>query len=356
VLAVQPAYLHRFGAYLNTKSNTITQLQYVYTGQAGGTGLNGSATYSYAVPANDGGNWWTYAAANIFTSTSAVPSMPWRNPATATEGMMWGRVQNGATGLYVDDATVTVSGGPTVKTDGNGYYVATLIPAAAAGTVHSTVASKSGMISQTNAGSTVLAGDVVRYDFILNQGLAAPGSLSATTVSTSQVNLAWIDNATNETGYVVSRSLTAGGPYADIATLAANSVGYTNTGLNSSTTYYYVTRATNASTASPNSNEAAATTQTPPTPPSITGQPQNQTVPAGSTVVMGVTASGTLPLSYQWRWHGTNLPGASGTSLTLNNAAVNQSGPYSVRVTNVYGSTTSQVATLTVTPIFRPEA
>src|SRR6185436_3350281 len=46
------------GAYLNTKSNTITQLQYVYTGQAGGTGLNGSATYSYAVPANDGGNWW----------------------------------------------------------------------------------------------------------------------------------------------------------------------------------------------------------------------------------------------------------------------------------------------------------
>jgi hypothetical protein len=158
------------GAYLNSKADVVSQLQYAYTGQAGGAGFNGTVTYSYGVPntAADGGDWWSYAAANIFITPATVPAMPWRNPATATEGMMWGRVQDARTGLYVDDATVTVAGRPSVKSDGNGYYVATLIPATAGGTVYSATASKSGMLSQTKAGATVLAGDVVRYDFILN--------------------------------------------------------------------------------------------------------------------------------------------------------------------------------------------
>jgi hypothetical protein len=77
------------------------------------------------------------------------------------------------TGLYVDDATVSVTGGPTVKTDGNGYYVATLIPATAGGTMHATTAGKSGMTSQTITNATVLAGDIVRYDFVLNSGVTA---------------------------------------------------------------------------------------------------------------------------------------------------------------------------------------
>ena len=87
--------------------------------------------------------------------------------------MMWGRVMDAKTGLYVDDATVTVMGGPTVKTDGSGYYVATLIPATASGTVHPAAASKSGMTSQTITNATVLAGDIVRYDFVLNSGVTA---------------------------------------------------------------------------------------------------------------------------------------------------------------------------------------
>jgi uncharacterized lipoprotein YddW (UPF0748 family) len=157
------------GAYLNTKSNTLVQLKYAYYTN----GYNGAVTYSYYVPYasaydTDSGNWWTNVATNLYTTTATVPMMPWRDTNTATEGIMWGQVKDANTGLYVDDATVTVTGGPTVKTDGNGYYVATLIPASAAGTVHSTVASKAGAISATNSTATVLAGDVVRYDFTLN--------------------------------------------------------------------------------------------------------------------------------------------------------------------------------------------
>src|SRR5205823_1364822 len=98
-------------------------------------------------------------------------------------------VSDAQTGLYVDDATVTVTGGPAVKTDANGYYIATLIPATAGGTVHSTRASKTGSTSQTNANATVLAGDIVRYDFVLNASVpSAPSGLTATAVGTSQIN------------------------------------------------------------------------------------------------------------------------------------------------------------------------
>jgi hypothetical protein len=58
----------------------------------------------------------------------------------------------------------------------------------------------------------------------------------------------------------VARGTTAGGPYADIATLPANATSYSNTDLQSRQTYYYVVRAVNAAGASPNSNQASATT------------------------------------------------------------------------------------------------
>ena len=41
----------------------------------------------------------------------------------------------------------------------------------------------------------------------------------------------------------------------------------------------------------------------------VTTPPANQTVSPGSNVVFGVTAGGTLPLSYQWRFNGSNILG-----------------------------------------------
>lgn len=150
------------GAYLNSNSGIASQISYLRS-----KGLKGYATYSYAVANNSAApdDWWAYAAANVNTAVVPTPSMRWRDPATAVEGIMWGRVVDGNTGLAVDDATVTVTGGPTVQTDGNGYYVATLIPATAAGTVHPTTASKTNLPSETIPNATVLAGDIVRYDF-----------------------------------------------------------------------------------------------------------------------------------------------------------------------------------------------
>ena len=83
-------------------------------------------------------------------------------------------------------------------------------------------------------------------------------------------------------------------------------------------------------------------------PPTIASQPQSATNVLGSTATFSVTASGTTPLAYQWRFYGTNLSGQTSATLSLSNVQTNQAGPYTVVVTNVAGSLTSQVATLAV--------
>ncbi len=333
------------GAYLNTDATIANEIYYTR-----GLGLQGNSIYSYAVANNSSpynGDWWAYAAANVYTNAVSTPLMPWRNPSTATEGIVWGRVKDQLTGLYVDDATVTVTGGPTVKTDGNGYYVATLVPASASGTSHAVTASKSGSSPQsTNA--IALAGDVVRYDLSLNAGQPPPPSgLTATALSASQIALAWTDNATNETAYFVARSGTSGGPYTNIVMLASNSVSYTNSGLLPSTTCYYVVRATNSTGISGDSSEASATTFPNPAP-VVISQPKDQVVVISNSATFSVTMAGTPPFNFQWQFNGAPISGATASSFGLSTAQYSDGGNYSVVVTNTVGSTSSSNASLTV--------
>ena len=85
-------------------------------------------------------------------------------------------------------------------------------------------------------------------------------------------------------------------------------------------------------------------------PAAITQGPQSQTNYALESACFAVTASGSPPLYYQWQFNGTNLPGATASTLPLTNLSTNQAGSYQVIVTNNYGSVTSLVATLTVLP------
>lgn len=92
------------------------------------------------------------------------------------------------------------------------------------------------------------------------------------------------------------------------------------------------------------------------TPPSITGQPSNQTTCTGRSASFAVTAAGTQPLSYQWRKgtsnlsNGDNVSGATSSTLTINpSRSGDAASNYNCVVTNTYGSATSNDATLTVT-------
>jgi len=94
---------------------------------------------------------------------------------------------------------------------------------------------------------------------------AAPTSLAATTVSSSQINLSWTDNANNENGFKVEQS-TDGTNFTQIAMLSSNSVSYSVTGLSASTTFFYRVASFNDAGNSTFSNTASATTSAPPPP------------------------------------------------------------------------------------------
>jgi hypothetical protein len=88
---------------------------------------------------------------------------------------------------------------------------------------------------------------------------AAPGGLTATAASSSQINLSWTDASNNESGFKIERSLN-NSTWTAVTTVGQNVTSYSNTGLTAGTLYYYRVRATNASGDSANSNVASATT------------------------------------------------------------------------------------------------
>ena len=86
----------------------------------------------------------------------------------------------------------------------------------------------------------------------------------------------------------------------------------------------------------------------PPSPPNIFSGPQNQTVAVGHTATFNVSATGTLPLSYSWRFNGNPISGATQSQFSITNVQVADGGPYDVVVTNIVGARTSAPAILTI--------
>jgi Pro-kumamolisin, activation domain/Bacterial surface protein, Ig-like domain/Immunoglobulin domain/Immunoglobulin I-set domain/Bacterial Ig-like domain (group 3)/Bacterial Ig domain len=90
-------------------------------------------------------------------------------------------------------------------------------------------------------------------------------------------------------------------------------------------------------------------------PPSFTTQPTNLTLAAGSNAVFSATLNGASPLAFHWWQNGTslvnggNISGATSNVLTLAPVTLANAGNYSLVATNIYGSATSSIATLTVT-------
>jgi alpha-tubulin suppressor-like RCC1 family protein len=87
----------------------------------------------------------------------------------------------------------------------------------------------------------------------------------------------------------------------------------------------------------------------------IANQPANQSVFVGQTAAFNVTATGSQPISYQWRKGGNSLSGATNSSYNIVSAVAGDAGIYSVVVSNASGSVTSSNAVLTVNlPVCTP--
>jgi hypothetical protein len=84
-------------------------------------------------------------------------------------------------------------------------------------------------------------------------------------------------------------------------------------------------------------------------PASIMAQPMSATVTAGQPATFSVSATGTAPLTYQWRKNGTNIGGPASASYTTPATTTADNGAkFDVVVSNSAGTATSTAATLTV--------
>ena len=95
------------------------------------------------------------------------------------------------------------------------------------------------------------------------------------------------------------------------------------------------------------SNPAILTVTAAPVQPTITTQPSSQTAAKGKTASFSVVATGTDPLTYQWKKNGTDIAGATASTYTTPAVADGDNGArFSVEVRNEGGSETSSEAVL----------
>jgi hypothetical protein len=78
---------------------------------------------------------------------------------------------------------------------------------------------------------------------VLGTAPADPSSLSAAAISSSRIDLNWVDNSNNETGFEIWRSTNATTGFATVGTSAPNTTTYSDTKVAANTTYYYKIRA-----------------------------------------------------------------------------------------------------------------
>jgi len=219
------------------------------------TGLTCSTTYYYRVRAYNGGGDSDYSntvnAATV-VCTPAAPSnltaiagsqtrinLAWTDNSSNESGFKIERSPNGATWTPVYTTTANVAAYSDIGlTCGSTYFYRVRAYNTSGDSDYSNV-----------AGSTT----VVCVP-------APPSDLTATPVSQTQINLAWADNSTNESGFKIERSPNGTSDWTQIVAVGANVTTYNNTGVNCDTTYYYRVRAYNAGGDSNYSNTANATT------------------------------------------------------------------------------------------------
>jgi hypothetical protein len=86
-------------------------------------------------------------------------------------------------------------------------------------------------------------------------------------------------------------------------------------------------------------------------PPGILSPPESQRTVQGGSVTFNVAASGTAPLSYQWRFNSAAVTGATNPWFTLPGVQLADAGEYDVTISNLAGTVTSPAANLIVSVV-----
>ena len=297
-----------------TTSTTVTLYGASISGGYGGS--TGTATLTVTVNPAASGPSITSQPANKTVTAGQTASFSVTATGGAPLSYQWRKNGVNITGAMSSSYTTPAT---TMADSGSTFSVVVTNSAGSATSNNATLtvnaASVAPSITSQPANQTVTAGQTASF------------SVSAT--GTAPMSYQWKKNGANITGAMSSS-------YTTPATTTADS---------GSTFSVVVTNSAGTAT----SNNATLTVSSANVAPSITSQPANKTVTAGQTASFSVTATGTGPLSYQWKKNGSNITGAMSSSYTTAATTTADSGSaFSVVVTNSAGTATSNNATLTV--------
>jgi streptogramin lyase len=234
------------------------------------TGLNPATTYQYRVRATNAAGDSANSNTASATTAQAVPAAPGNLTATAVStsqiNLTWSESSTNATGFKVEMSQ-------------NGSTWTLLTTTAAGVTSYQVTGLNTATTYQFRVRATSAVGDSANSSVVTATTLpvppARPNYVYATGVSTSEIDLYWLNNATNQSGFKVERSLDGVNWTLDAVT-AANATSFQDTGLTAGTIYVYRVRAFNAGGSSTASPVAASTVPTAP------AAPTNLTVSAVS--------------------------------------------------------------------------
>lgn len=102
------------------------------------------------------------------------------------------------------------------------------------------------------------------------------------------------------------------------------------------------------------SNAALLTVTVPIAPPTITQEPTGGSYTEGDTIHLSVTATSTVPATYQWQKNGTNIAGATQSTYKFKATLLGHNNSYRVIVTNPGGSSISNSVTVSVSAVSTP--
>ena len=260
-------------------------------------------------------------------------------------------------GIFGTDLTLTSSGG---STGGSTSYTTSTTGCSITGSVLQTTLATTCVVtaSRTADSFTSQATSLATNIVIAGAPLAAPTITLVSSPSTTQLTVSFTDspNSTSTNAYLYSA---ASGGIA-LQSLTNQSSGFSFANLNPSTTYYISLIAAGTGNYA-NSSESARTsgsTLAVAVAPLVSVNPGSANKYVGQSVTFTATASSSDggALSYQWNFGGTAISTATSAQYTFTPGSLNQSGTYSVTVTNSHNATTNTATASAVLTVFAPIA
>ncbi|MFT3787195.1 MAG: pre-peptidase C-terminal domain-containing protein [Tepidisphaeraceae bacterium] len=195
------------------------------------TGLFGSMRWWYRVVALSGATGSTPSSVVSVINKPAAPAVP--NSGYALPAI------SSTTAIYLNWTDVQGDQGYKVERSTDGTTYTLLGTTAANRNAYNDTAATQGASYRYRITPITNVGDGVAGSLLISAGTRwTTSALAISDRQSTSISLTWTDHSA-ETGYRIERSTTGTGSWSSVATLAANTTSWTNTGLTSLNEYYY---------------------------------------------------------------------------------------------------------------------